>query len=278
MDKLSKDEVKKNNPFKFMNKHGTYNYLKEQHKKGNRVVVSRYADGEYWIMIGKKNKKAIIAGQVLTEELTRLLNKSIKKKGQLICLPNKRRLTPDNLYLNTGSKKLSDEICRYIISNTNHSLYGQVQWRDIDLTRYGSDFLTEFFIGKTLVITGHKEVCEKAFHNRKNIMVYGIPRKNASGDYENIKNDLISTSKEYKNIIFSAGPISKVLIADLIDKCEAHLIDLGSGIAPIINPYSTNYQVVRSWPNCLRRANLKIVKKYSDKFFETLNKKSKGIK
>ncbi len=260
--------------FKSISKHGTYNYLKDRYKKGNRIVVSRYGDGEYLIMLGTKKKKGI-AGQKVTEELTRLLNESIKKKNQLICIPNKIRITQDTLYINEDNERLSNKIGRYIISNSNHSLYGQVQWRDIDLIRYNSEFVTEFFIGKTLVITGHKEVCEKAFHNRKKVRVdvYGIPMKNAAGDYENIKSDLISISKEYKNIVFAAGPIAKVLITDLIDECEAHLIDIGSSIGVIINPYSITYQVVRYWPNTLRKKDPKVVKIYSDKFFKTLNKK-----
>lgn len=272
--KVAKIRTKKRKSFKFMSKHGTYHYLKELHKKGERVVVSRYGDGEYLIMLGTRTKKRI-AKQEVTKELTKLLNKSVKKKGQFVCIPNKIIITLDNLYLNEGNERLSNKIGRYIITNSEHNLYGQVQWRDIDLVRYNSEFVTEFFIGKTLVITGYKEVCENAFHNRKNVMVdvYGIPRGNAAGDYENIKNDLISISKEYKNIVFSAGPIAKVLIADLIDKCEAHLIDLGSSIGVIINPYSISYQVVRYWPNCLRKEDLKVVKKYSDEFFKTLDKK-----
>jgi hypothetical protein len=270
---LSNNGVKKKKSFKFMSKHGTYEYLKDQYKKGNRIVVSRYGDGEYLIMLGRKKKKGI-AGQEVTKELTRLLNESIKKKKQLICTPNKIIITEDNLYLDEDNERLSNKIGRYIISNSEHSLYGQVQWRDVDLMHYNSEFLTEFFIGKTLVITGHKEVCEKAFYGKKvRLDVYGIPMKNAAGDYENIKSDLISVSKEYKNIVFAAGPIAKVLIADLVDKCKAHLIDIGSSIGVIINPYSITYQVVRYWPNTLRKKDLKIVKNYSDKFFKTLNKK-----
>ena len=258
--------------FKFMNKHGTYHYLKELYEKGERVVVSRYGDGEYWIMTGVKKKKGI-ARQVVTEELVELLNKSFKKEGQLVCLPNKIIISKENLY--EDNKILKNQIARFIIRNSKHDTYGQVQWRDVDLIRYDSELVTNFFVGKTLVVSGHKEVCQKAFSNIEGVDVYGIPGINASGDYENIKNDLVSFSKIYKNIIFSAGPIAKVLIADLVDKCESHLIDLGSSFGVIINPYSIDYQVVRCWPNCLNREDLKVVKKYSDKFFKTLNKKSK---
>ena len=194
---------RRKDPFRFITKHGTYHYLKELYEKGKRVVISRYGDGEYWIMTGVKKKKGI-AGQVVTDELIELLNKSFKKEGQLVCLPNKIIISKENLY--EDDKILKNQIARYIIHNSKHNLYGQVQWRDIDLLRYNSEFVTEFFVEKTLVITGHKEICERAFNNRKGVTVdiYGVPMKNASGEYKNIKNDLISISKDYKNIIFSS--------------------------------------------------------------------------
>jgi len=49
-----------NTTFEFMPKHITYNYLKDQYKKGNRIVVSRYGDGEYFLIKGKRgNKKTV---------------------------------------------------------------------------------------------------------------------------------------------------------------------------------------------------------------------------
>jgi len=264
----------RNNSFKFLSKHGTYHYLKALSRNGERVVVSRYGDGEYFIMLGMKGKNS--ARQEVTEKLTKLLNNSFKKSGQLVCLPNKSKISKENLH--EDDNILKNKIGRYIIQNSNHSLYGQVQWRDVDLLRYNSDLITDFFIGRTLVITGHKEVCEIAFRSRIGVMVdvYGVPKKNASVSYINIRNDLFSISNKYKNMIFSCGAISKVLISDLIDKCRCNLIDLGSGIGVIINPYSTSYQVVRSWPGVLRRKDLKIVKEYSDNFFKTLSDKILG--
>ena len=39
----------------------------------------------------------------------------------------------------------------------------------------------------------------------------------------------------YDTILFSCGPLSKVLISDLIDKCNCNLIDLGSVLNAILN-------------------------------------------
>ena len=249
---------------KIKGKHGTLNYLKNQYKNGNRIVVSRYGDGEYFILIGVKKKK--VAGQQMTKDLIESLNRSIKKKGQLICLPSIRLKKYKNL-------KLSDKITNYIVDNSKHDLYGQFKWRDIDLSRYCGEFISEFFVGNTLIVTGFKEACEKAFDNYKKIDVYKTPLRNAAGNYKKIRNDLISISKKYKNIIFGCGPIGKVLIADLIDKCQSHLIDLGSSIGIIIAPYSINYFTVRSWPGYLRRSTSKKIEECSINFFKSLNKK-----
>lgn len=276
---MAKNKIKKKKSFKFIGKQETYNYLKKRHKEGKRIVVSRFGDGEYFHMVGVVKGRRREGGHCGTEELTRLLNESIKKKDQLICLPNQVIITQNNLYLRKANEnpkyKLANKIGRYIISNSDHDLYGQVRWRDIDLISYNSEFVTEFFVGKTLVITRYKEVCEKAFRNRKKVMVdvYEIPRKNAASDYKNIKSDLISISKEYKNIVFAAGPLANILIADLIDGCKAHLIDIGSSIGVVIAPYSSNYYTARSWPGSLRRADSRRIIKCSDDFFKTLNKK-----
>lgn len=262
-----------------MSKHGTLNYLKDQYKRGNRIVVSRYGDGEYFILLGSKRK--IIAGQEVTKDLVISLNESIKKKGQLICLPCKIPLNQDNfLFLEGKQKKLSYEITRYIISNSDHDLYGQVQWKDVDLFRYRSEFITEFFVGNTLIVTGHGETCERAFHDNNivEVDVYKVPRRNAAGSYKKVKDDLVFVSKNYRNIVFGCGPIGKVLIADLIDECNSHLVDLGSSIGVVISPYSPNYYAVRSWPGFLRRADTRRIMKCSDDFFKTLNKKLDRLK
>jgi hypothetical protein len=263
--------MNKIHPFNFLGKYATYNYIKELCNHGKRVVVSRYGDGEYMIMLGIKKEKGI-AGQEVTNKLTELLNNSIKINGQLVCLPNKTIISNNDLYRDDDVFK--NKIARYIIQNSKHDIYGQVQWRDIDLLRFDSELITNFFIGKTLIISCHKDACKNAFENYKEVDIYEVPMKNASAIYNEIKVDLFSIAKKYKNIIFCAGPISKVLIADLIDKFETNLIDLGSGLGIIINPFSS-YQIVRHWPGVLRKEDPEIIKKYSDKFFNTLNKKTR---
>lgn len=255
--------------FKFMPKHQTYSYLKNRYENKKRIAVSRYGDGEYFIIEGKKDS---IAKQILTEELNSLLNVSVRTTGQLICLPAKIKVNLENIN-EIEDIKFSDFISRYIIKITDHSLYGQGQWRMIDLIRNKSEFITNFFLDRTLIITGHKNEADYAFKKMKKVHVYETPTINACSEYKIINKEIINLSKKYKNIIFACGPLSKILIADLIRECNSNLIDLGSVLGIIINPYSGEFPVVNKWSGFGKKGDKKVVERCSIDFFDTLRKK-----
>ncbi len=257
--------------FEFMPKHPTYGYLKKLHSEGKRIVVSRYGDGEYFILRGEGKR---VAKQYVTESLIKLLNYAVQAKGQLICFPAKQKATPTNLN-ETENMKFADMLARYIISITDHPLYGQGQWRMIDLLRNNSDFITNFFLDKTLVVTGHKDATEYAFEKMKQVEVYETPLDNAAGEYKVISKDLISICGNFKNIIFACGPLSKILIADLINNCNSNLIDLGNVVAIIVNPFSPGKPSVNKWSGFGKKGNKKEVEKCSTDFFNTLRTKIK---
>lgn len=255
--------------FEFMPKHPTYSYLKNCYIKGKRIVVSRYGDGEYYIILGQKKR---VAKQNVSEELIKLLNYSVRTKGQLICLPAKKKITLTNLN-ESENIKFSDVLSRYIISITDHNLYGQGQWRMVDLLRNNSNFITNFFLDKTLVVTGHKEATECAFRKIRQVEVYETPVYNATSEYKTISKDLASICEGFKNIIFGCGPLSKILVADLISRCDSNLVDLGSIISIIVNPFSPDIPVVNRWSGFGKNGDPKKVEECSINFFETLRKK-----
>jgi len=259
--------------FVFMPKHVTYKYLKTQYAKGKRLVVARYGDGEYFIIQGKKKK---IAKQNVTDELIISLRNSITVEGQLICFPAKIKVDSINLY-EMENIKFSDIISRYMIQITDHSLYGQGQWRMIDLIRFKSEFISNFFLDKTLIVTGHKKDADYTFRNMNNIEVYETPIVDAFSEYKMINKELISNCCKYKNIIFACGPLSKILIADLTNKCNSNLIDLGSVFGIIINPFSSDIPAVRKWSGFGKKGDKKTVEKCSIDFFKTLTLRRKGI-
>jgi len=260
---------RKNQHFSFMPKYITYNYLKNCYNKGHRIVVSRYGDGEYFII---RNLKKRVAKHDVNDELVKLLNYSVQTKGQLICLPSKIKIAPINLN-KTEDIKFANIISKYIISITNHNLYGQGQWRMIDLLKNNSDFITNYFLDKTLIVTGHKDATTDAFKNIKQVEVYETPIENAAIEYKSISKDLISICKNFKNIIFGCGPLSKILIADLITQCNSNLIDLGSIIGIIVNPFSSGIPAVNRWSGFGKKGDPKQVYECSVNFFKTLKEK-----
>jgi len=254
-----------------MSKHQTYNYLKDLYKKKRRVVVSRYGDGEYFIISNKKGNR--ISKQIVTDEFRTLLLRALNKKGQLICLPSKNKIDLANLYLD-DHKKFSTAMSKFIISVSDHSLYGQGQWRMIDFLRYKSTFITNFFLEKTLVVTGHSSEAKMAFHNEKNVEIFETPFFNAIKEYKQIIKDLKKVSKNFDNIIFGCGPLAKVLIADLVNVCDSNLIDLGSIIGIIVNPFSQEkITPVRKWSGFGKKGNPETIERVSKNFFETLREK-----
>lgn len=266
---------KKNNYkryFKVMSKHITYTYLNDLYNNKKRIVVTRYGDGEYFIIKGIIKKRNRIAKQYVTNELIISLSKAIQTEGQLICFPCKIKITPDNLYI-LDNDKLSNNLTKYLINLSHHSLYGQGQWRMIDILRYDSAFITNFFMEKTLIVTGHREATYNAFKKMNNINIYEVPIDNAFKEYHIINKDLIKICNQYKNIIFGCGPLSKILISNLIKLCDTNLIDLGSVIGIIINPFGINSVPVNLWSGFGKKGNKDIIKKCSDNFFKTLKKK-----
>lgn len=154
---------------------------------------------------------------------------------------------------------MGNKIAKYIIKNTNHSLFGQVQWRDVDGVKFEWDITTDFFIDETLLITPFNEESKQAFSTIKNtkVDIYETPITNAFKIYHEIKENLLSCCNKYKNIVFGCGPVGKILIVDLIEECNSNLVDIGATVGIIAAPFSKDYFSVRSWPGMFIKKNLK---------------------
>lgn len=259
--------------FSVLTKRQTLRYIKNEFNSGKRVVVSRYADGEYDIITSAEKSK--IARQLPCKELTTLLTEAMKKSEQLVCLPYKIMINNNNLNNEEGNLKLGNKIAKYIIQNTDHSIYGQVQWRDLDADSFNWDITTDFFLNETLLVTPFKEDSKRTFDTIQNnkVDIYESPFSNAFEKYYEMKSDLINCSKKYKNIVFGCGPVAKILISDLISECNSNLIDIGASVGVIVAPFSKDYFSVRSWPGFLRRSEPERIQKYADSFYKTLKEK-----
>jgi hypothetical protein len=244
---------------RFLNGEETYHYLWTKHMMGRKIVVPRYGDGEFLIMRGRKKT---IATHTPNEKLTELLNRSIKIKNQLICMPAPSK-----------SGSLRSIAVDYFLANSDHNIYARGNWRLYDV-QYNFNFLTEFFIGKTLVVTGNHIECKRAFDsNNISIDVLSGRKANAFLDYEQLKKNLIKKARNYKNIIFALGPTSNILIADLAGTCPSHLIDLGGFLGFLINAYSDNESLAKRWTGIPMRSSKEEMRRISKTFFKKLKDK-----
>jgi hypothetical protein len=213
---------------KVMSRKDTLKYLHDKYINGERLIVNRFNDGEYLLMQGIETnqiKRQIGSGSSLI--LKNLLINSMKNKKQLVCTGY---MEPSTLL---SDHYLWYKTQKFVIDNSNHDLYGCSNWATADF-RAGNILIPFLFSDKTLIVSGIAEHIEPVLiQYNKQTTFYKTPNLNAEKHYFDIKRDLINSCGKYKNIILACGPLSKVLLVDLIDECDAHLIDVGSLINAI---------------------------------------------
>lgn len=214
----------------------TVNLLSSELANNKRIVISRYNDGES-ILIRKISNVANEDCEILSP----LLSGAIKKPNQLVCI---NYLKPHNI---SGDRWYNTQ--NHLKEISNLKLYGCTAWNTHDLTN-GSKILPYFFKNKTLILSPFEEEIKKCLLplNSK-IDIIKTEFRLASHYYEDYKNTLLNSNKDYNNIIFCCGPIGKVLLSDMIDIFpNTNLIDIGSLINAILNEYSVNKNLVNLWP------------------------------
>jgi len=245
---------------KIMDRIETVDYLKSK-MYSERLAVSRYGDGEYLLMnkiIGQKTEDK--------ERMSPLLLKSIKVKGQLVCIPF---LKPHNI----EHKDMWYKAQKFFVDTSQHELYGNAMWNVYDFLTDNS-VLPFLFSKNTVLVTGYPDESKAAFKNlQPDLKVISTPLTNASEKYKQIKLKILDYNNQNKvdNIIFACGAISEILISDLISVCEANLVDLGSVMNAILNEYAINKKPLvqlhrMSWTNAVN------IKKQADMFFKKLEK------
>jgi hypothetical protein len=206
---------------KVLSREATLEYILKKYENKERIILTRYNDGENLLMHGleKGNVKRLI-GDGSSKILKDLLLNSIKDKRQFICTNylKESNSSPDNQW---------NKVQQYFVELGAQDLYGCSHWTVHDFCNENK-LLPYFFSGKTLVSSGICEYFEPVIKKyNKNIYCYSTPNINAQNSYEKIKLDLIKLSKNFQNIVLCCGPLSKVLVVDLIEHCDAHLVDLG---------------------------------------------------
>jgi len=207
----------------------TFIYLKDR-MYTERLVVSRYGDGEYMLMneiFGQKTENIKLTSP--------LLLKAIKVKGQLVCIPT---LKPHNI----KNKDRWYEAQQFFIKTSQHNLYGNAMWNVYDFVS-NNDVLPFIFSKNVILITGYPNESKVAFKDlQPNLKIIGVPRTNTSKVYKEVKIKILNHINKNKidNIIFACGPTSGAFIADFINVCDANLVDVGSVLNAILNDYAIN--------------------------------------
>jgi len=208
---------------KVLNRRPRLDYLKNKFDNGERIIASRYNDGEYLLMNGLFSRiRRGLLGEKTYPILQELLKKSILNKQQLVCTAYIA------LGIDVPDNHLWVKTQKYIVENSNHDLYGCSHWVTEDF-KTGNILLPSLFSRETLIVSSLTEYLKPVLNNfNKNITYYNTDNLNVETQYEKIKSDLISISKNFKNIILGCSVLSKILLVDLIDECSANLVDVGS--------------------------------------------------
>lgn len=235
-----------------MNREETLEYINDLLENNKRVVAVRYNDGEYNAMAENGPTRFHDDRDIVKK----LLKEAIVQKNQLLCIN----------YLKEKNIRKEDCWCRaqtYLKEASNHDLYGCVMWPTYDFIT-GSNTLSKFFKNKTLIVTGHGDLCRKAFNN---IDVFETPTKNASQKHEELLYCMIPLCEKYDNIIFCCGPVGKWLISKIVNNCTANLIDIGCLINAIL--YKHDASLIKKWT--MSWTKKEDIKSLSNQFFEKIS-------
>jgi hypothetical protein len=201
-----------------MNQPQTCDYIYSCLIDQKRLVVLRFGDGEYLVMKGYTNE---ILDQ--TEDpvmLNKLLSKTLMDKRIFLTIPYAK---PHNI----ENKDIWFQAQQYLIEKSGQELYGCSNWNVFDFTNE-CRILPLLFRGKVLLWTAFADQAERFFSPLCDITIFQAPETKASSEYGITLKICKDICSHYDNILFSMGPVGKVIITDLVDHCTANLIDFGS--------------------------------------------------
>jgi hypothetical protein len=207
-----------------MNSIETLTYFKNRFDNKERIVTSRYNDGEYLLM---NNMKGHVA-QKDTSLISTLLNNAIKNKNQLVCI---NYLKPHNV----EKRDIWFKTQKFLMDISQHDLYGSGNWWVHDLCN-DNILLPLLFSNNVLLVTNFANECTKIISPYQSKLTYlESPSKNAVDNYMLIKSDILKIHTQFKTILFACGPIGKVIISDIVNDCNCNLVDIGSLVNALIN-------------------------------------------
>jgi len=237
----------------------TCDFILGKLNNNERVIASRYSDGEYKIITKKVD---ISTDGKETSDISDRLLKALQTKDQLICINSLK-------FHNVKKEDSFFQAHEFFINNSDHEIYGNANWNVYDYLN-GCNILPRFFMGNTLFVSGHAALIREVFPS--NVKVFETPVVSASFDLDNLVEEVkekILGPIQFDNILFSCGMSGKIMIAELKDITRANMIDFGAVINAILYPYSEE-SLIDSWAMSWAKAESVNLLKLSRKFLEKI--------
>ncbi len=251
-----------------LNREETCNHILSVLKKKQNIVVTRYSDGEYYLMRGEK----VIWGtsvQNSSYDIAAKLHSSISNPDnkQLICINEIKEH-------NRRNKDKWVIVHDYLINACKKSLYGAANWNIYDYCNTCS-LLPYFFKGRVLFIVGQIDLVKTSFAPYlPDASYYKVPLSKAFDFYSDVISDLrtITSENMYDNIIISCGPVAKAFASDLMQCTTANIVDMGGVINALIDPNDSR-GLLKSWTGgwTMSWTRQQDLPRLTDRFFENIS-------
>lgn len=264
---------KRNNPAKILDRQKTLSYIKEEMGK-RKMSISRYQDGEYKVM----TKKSKLSGSGMeSSDIASDLIDAFCNSNQFMCI---NQIKPRNLKI----RDIWFDCYNYYKDLWPHKILGNANW-NVEDYKCESDVLSDFFLGRTLIVTGWADYVKEVFKKHGiEIDCISTPSVSASLELNNYRDQVNKVINQYDNVLFACGKIGKIMIAENSKSLNQsqNLIDIGAVLNAILQPYIEEDIVSRwgmSWaknkvaPNNYCGPNLSLLSEKSNIFFEQVKRK-----
>lgn len=232
------------NEIKIMNREETTEYFYGKLISGERIVATRYGDGEANLINSVKNRAQ--TGFENPNNLKYKIINSLKNTNNFPCI---NELKKKNIEMNDHWVSVQATL----INNSQRKMYGSANWNVFDFQN-GSKVLSLLFKKKTIVLTNYSNELSNVF-NLFSISsdVYQTESKEMSDNYDiHLKSlkEIVSNDK-YDTILFACGPCGpcgKAILTEIEPICKHNLVDIGSLVNAIIDgAFPGKYNMTKKW-------------------------------
>ena len=224
-----------------MNRQETTEYFYNKLVNRERLVATRYGDGEANLL--NSVEKRAFTGFENPSTLRGKMIDSLKNPNNIPCINElkKKNIQRNDLWV---------RVQKTLVNNSQRKLYGSANWNIFDFQN-DNKVMSLLFRKKSIVLTNYSKEFLEVF-DKYNIKVdtYQTESKEMSKNYDchlsNLK-EIVSDDK-YETILFACGPCGKALLTEIEPLCQHHLVDIGSLVNAIVDgAFPGKYSLTKKW-------------------------------